>query len=70
MFIGTSTEKIEHVADIVSAEAATLVEGLKLAQKIGCNSVLVQMDNMVVVESLKFNTGHYGQHPSSMIAVA
>ena len=49
MFIGTSTEKIEHVADIVSAEAAALVEGLKLAQNIGCNLVLVQMDNMVVV---------------------
>ena len=58
MFVAASTAKLEHVADIVSAEAAALVEGLKLAHSIGCNSLLVQMDNLVVVEALKFNSGY------------
>ena len=47
----------------MSAEAAALVEGLKLAHNIGCNSLLVQMDNLVVVEALKFNSGY------SMVAI-
>lgn len=32
MFVAASTSKLEHVADIVSAESAALVEGLKLVQ--------------------------------------
>lgn len=58
MFVAASISKLEHVADIVSAESAALVEGLKLAHSIGCNSIFVQMDNLVVVEALKHNTGH------------
>ena len=57
MFIATSIAKLLHVPNIVSAEAAALVEGLKLAKSIGCNSINVQMDNLAVVDALKFNTG-------------
>ena len=58
MFVAASTSILEHVVDIVSAESAALVEGLKLALNIGCNSILVQMDNLVVVEALNLNTGY------------
>ena len=58
MFVAVSTAKILHVADIVSAESAVLVEGLKLAISIGCNVVFVQMDNLVVVEALNHNARH------------
>lgn len=58
MFIAASTSKLEHVPDIISAEAAALVEGLKLALNIGCNSIYIQMDNLVIVEALKQNTGY------------
>ena len=47
----------KYVPDIVSAESGALVEELKLAQNIGCNFIVVQMDNLIVVEALKFNTG-------------
>lgn len=62
MFVGASTLGLAHVADIVSGESAALVEGLKLALNIGCNSIFIQMNNMIVVEAL--NTGY------SMIAAA
>lgn len=58
MFVAASTSKLEHVADIVLAESAALVEGLKLALTIGCNAIFIQMDNLVVVEALKLNTRH------------
>lgn len=38
-FITGSTSQIEHVADVVSAEAAALHEGLRLLQTLGCNNV-------------------------------
>lgn len=37
-FISASTATLEHVADIVSAEAAALLEGLKLLQNLGCSA--------------------------------
>uniref|UniRef100_A0A453I2W9 RNase H type-1 domain-containing protein n=1 Tax=Aegilops tauschii subsp. strangulata TaxID=200361 RepID=A0A453I2W9_AEGTS len=40
-FIGASTAKLEHVANTLSAQAAALVEGLKLALQLGINSLLV-----------------------------
>lgn len=47
MFVGASTLGLAHVADIVSGESAALVEGLKLALNIGCNSIFIQMNNMI-----------------------
>ena len=57
-FVAASTAKLEYAADIVAAEAAALVEGLKLALQLGIDSLLIQMDNLIVVESLKSNSGH------------
>ena len=33
-FVGASNAKLEHVVDVVSAEAATLLEGLKLVLRL------------------------------------
>ena len=57
-FIVASTSRLDHVADVISAEAATLLEGLKLLQSMGCNNVLVRMDNSVVVDAIHLNEGH------------
>ena len=40
-FVGASTAKLEHTVDIVSAEVAALVEGLKLAASLCVTSLLV-----------------------------
>ena len=58
MFVGAATAKLEHVADVVSAEAAALVEGLKLASRVGANSILVQSDSVIIAEVLQQNFGH------------
>ena len=58
IFVGAAMAKLEHVADVVSAEASALVEGLKLASSIDANSILVQMDNLVIVEAIQQNIGH------------
>lgn len=58
MFVAASTSKLMHVADIVSTNSAALVEGLKQALSIVCNALFIQMDNLVVIEALKLNTGH------------
>jgi ribonuclease HI len=57
-FISASTARLEHVADVVSAEAAALLEGLKLVQSLGCNDILVRMDNITVVDAIRMNEGH------------
>lgn len=48
-FLAAATAKLTHVPAVVSAEAAALYEGLKLATRMGCNNLLVQMDNTTVV---------------------
>ena len=57
-FIATSTSRLENVVDVISTEAAALLEGLKLLQSMGCNNVLVRMDNFVVVDAIHLNEGH------------
>ena len=49
-FVAASTAKLEHVADVLLAEAAALVEGLKLANTVGSNSLLVQTNSLILVE--------------------
>lgn len=55
VLIGASTTKVEHV---VSTEPSTLLEGLKLRQRIGCNNIIIKMDNIVVAEAFNLNHGH------------
>lgn len=57
MFVGAATAKLEHVADVLSAEAAALAEGLKLTLRVGCTSVRVQSDCLVLIEALQQNEG-------------
>lgn len=56
-FVAASTAKLDHVADVVVAESAALAEGLKLALSLGINSIIARLDNQVVVDALKHNTG-------------
>jgi ribonuclease HI len=56
-FIAASTSRLEHVPDVVSAEAAALVEGLKLVQSLGCNDIIARTDNMIIVNALRLNEG-------------
>jgi ribonuclease HI len=56
-FIGASTANLMHVVDVVSAEAAALLEGLKLLQSLGCSNIMVRMDNVEVVDALRLNEG-------------
>ena len=57
-FIGASTAYLMQIPDVVSAEAAALLEGIKLLQILGCNNVMLRMDNIVVVDALRMNEGH------------
>ncbi|XBH97489.1 hypothetical protein VPH35_127150 [Triticum aestivum] len=57
-FMSAVTATLEHVADIETAEAAAILEGLKLAKETGCHNVIVRSDNITVVEALKLNGGY------------
>lgn len=43
-FIKAATARLYHVPDVVSAEAAALLEGLKLLRSTGCNNAVIRMD--------------------------
>lgn len=53
-----SMARLEHVADMFSAEATALAEGLKLARNTGCSNLVVRSDNSTVVDAINFNEGH------------
>ncbi|KAI4985031.1 hypothetical protein ZWY2020_017661 [Hordeum vulgare] len=52
-FIPGGNSKIDHCADVLMAEAMTLKFGLTLAQKVGCNYLIINSDNMKVIETMK-----------------
>uniref|UniRef100_A0A8R7ULS3 RNase H type-1 domain-containing protein n=1 Tax=Triticum urartu TaxID=4572 RepID=A0A8R7ULS3_TRIUA len=56
-FISASTANLMHMADVVSTEVVVLLEGLKLLQNLGCRNIMLRMDNVVVVETLRLNEG-------------
>ncbi|KAF7103189.1 hypothetical protein CFC21_104207 [Triticum aestivum] len=57
-FMSASTARLEHVADVCTAGAATLLEGLKLARDTGCHNVVVRSGNIMVVDALRLNGGY------------
>ena len=57
-FIGACTTPMEHVPDVVSAEADAMRQGLLFLQSLGCSKVLIQSDDVIVVDALKNNEGH------------
>lgn len=56
-FVAASTSKLDHVADVESAEAAALLEGLKLACSIGANTLVARTDNVTMVQAMENNSG-------------
>ena len=57
-FITASTTRMEHVANVFTTEATTLLEGLKLARNTGCSNLVVRSDNITVVDTIKCNKGY------------
>ncbi|KAI4966590.1 hypothetical protein ZWY2020_038009 [Hordeum vulgare] len=52
-FIAGGNNKIDHCADVLMAEVLVLKFGLTLAQKVGCNRLIINSDNMEVIETMK-----------------
>uniref|UniRef100_K4A1W4 RNase H type-1 domain-containing protein n=1 Tax=Setaria italica TaxID=4555 RepID=K4A1W4_SETIT len=44
---------VENIADAAFAEALVLKEGLLLAQTLGCNRIMIELDCLEVVETMK-----------------
>ena len=44
---------MEHVRDASISEIMALMEGLLLAQRIGCSSLIIHSDNLEVVETMR-----------------
>ena len=57
-FITDSMKRLEHIADVVSAEVVALFDELKLARSIGCSNLVVRMDNSTVVDPMNHSEGH------------
>ena len=52
-FIVGGNCKIQYCVDALTAEALALRFGLLLAQKTGCNRLIVNSDNMEVIDTMK-----------------
>ncbi|KAI4994178.1 hypothetical protein ZWY2020_029226 [Hordeum vulgare] len=52
-FIAGGNNKIDHCVDVLIGEALTLKFGLTLAQKAGCNRLIINSDNLEVIETMK-----------------
>ena len=57
-FMSAATATLDYVPDVETAEAAAILEGMKLAKETGCHNVIVRSDNITVVEALKLNGGY------------
>lgn len=56
--MSASTTRLEHVADVFSAEAAAVLEGLKLTRDTGYQNLVVRSDNITVVDVIRWNEGY------------
>ncbi|XBJ13296.1 hypothetical protein VPH35_017677 [Triticum aestivum] len=52
-FIAGGNGKIDHCADVLMAEALALKFGLTLAQRAGCNRLIINSDNLEVIETMQ-----------------
>ncbi|KAI4980504.1 hypothetical protein ZWY2020_020989 [Hordeum vulgare] len=52
-FIAGGNNKIDHCADVLMVEALALKFGLTLAQKAGCNRLIINSNNLEVIETMK-----------------
>jgi ribonuclease HI len=51
-FIAASCDYKEHAIDASTMEAMALLSGLRLAEGIGCHSIIVESDSMEVVDAM------------------
>jgi ribonuclease HI len=52
-FLAACRAQIEGVLDVVTAEAQALRDGLRLAERIGCNHLYIETDSQEVVDAIK-----------------
>ncbi|XBI18560.1 hypothetical protein VPH35_060309 [Triticum aestivum] len=64
-FIVGGNWRIQYCADALTAEAVALRFGLQLAQKTGCNRLIINSDNMEVIDTM--NNG--GQSAGAAAAI-
>ena len=52
-FIAGGNGKIDHCADVLMTEVLALKFGLTLAQRAGCNRLIINSDNLEVIETMQ-----------------
>ncbi|KAI5003277.1 hypothetical protein ZWY2020_030437 [Hordeum vulgare] len=52
-FIAGGNNKIDHCTNVLMVEVLALKFGLTLVQKVGCNRLIINSDNMEVIETMK-----------------
>ena len=52
-FIARGIGKIDYCVDVLMAEALALKFGLTLAQRAGCNRLIINSDNMKVIDTMQ-----------------
>ena len=53
IFIAGGNGKIDYCADVLTAEALALKFDLTLAQRAGCNRLIINSDNMEVIDTMQ-----------------
>jgi ribonuclease HI len=52
-FLAACRVQIDGVLDVATTEAQALRDGLRLAERIGCNNIYIETDSLEVVEAIK-----------------
>jgi hypothetical protein len=50
-FIAAATRHLPHVSSVMMAEALAMKDGLSLANRLGCNSVLAESDSLEMIQA-------------------
>jgi hypothetical protein len=61
-FIAASTVYIPNVASVAAAETMAMREGLALANRLGCNNVLMESDSVETVEACSGDEAWWGEN--------
>lgn len=57
-FIAAATTQMTHVADVISAEAEAMRQGIMFIRGLGCDKIMIQSDSLIVTDALKLNEGY------------
>jgi ribonuclease HI len=66
-YIAAATRYLPHVASVAMAEALALKEGLTLANKLGCNSVIAESDSLETIQACS-GEEHWWTDPAAIYA--